>query len=315
MKEHAILPSDKSVLGQLKKIDRFSRLSDGDLQLFVREGTIREYESKEVIVEEFMKESFVYLLLSGSLVMQKNGRAIGAMTKLGDVFGDMDFLGGASRATSVVASSKTVVLAIDTSFVDKEIHGAQVYYSYLVYRIFAEAQAVQLHEQLLENERLEAELASMRKNVKGVVKTRANEEVVDLNGKKVLIVDNNETTRKRLRTIVVSELNCNKVFEVNSGDKAVSFLKDNVVDLIFAELNMPKMSGLELLEKVKKMINAENCPFIVYCSEAKTSIEKIKQAADEDVTHYKSTQCIALPFTAKTVIEKVRKTLQSAGKR
>lgn len=315
MKEHAVLPSDKSVLEQLKKNNRFSRMSDGDLQLFVREGTIREYEPKEVVVEEGNRESLVYFLLTGSLEMQKGGRVVGALTRLGDVFGDMDFLGGAARETTVIATAKTAVLAIDTSFVGKDIHGAQVYFSYLFYRIFAEAQAVLFLDQLQENERLETELAGMRKNVKGSATSRAIDKAVDLNGKKVLIVDNNETTRKRLRTIVVSELNCNKVFEANSGDKAISFLKDNAVDLIFAELNMPRMSGLELLDKVKKMMNAENFPFVVYCSEAKTSIEKIKQAADEDVTHYKSTQCIALPFTAKTVIEKVRKTLQNAEKK
>jgi len=268
-----------------------------------------------VISEEGGKESFIYFLLSGALEMQKNGRGIGTLTRLGYVFGDMDFLGGTARATSVVATAKTVVLAIDTSFVGKGIHGAQVYYSYLFYRIFAEVQAEQFKEQVLDIERLEAELASMRQPAKGGAKKKADEKALDLKVKKVLIVDGNETTRKRLRTIVTGELNCNKVFAANSGDKAIAFLKDNAVDLIFAEQNMPRMSGLELLDRVKKMMSAENFHFVVYCSEAKTSIEKIKQAADEDVTHYKSTQCIALPFTANTVIEKVRKTLQNAEKK
>jgi len=314
MKEFIVRPDDENILALLKKIERFSEISEKDLQLFVKAGKIREYQPNETVIKEGDIDSWAYFLLSGTLRIHKKGKDVGTLRRLGDVFGEMDSLGGSSRTSSVTAVSKAITLGIDTSFVNDQLQGDKVYFSYMIYRIFAEVQAVRLRAQIEENERLESELLKMQKSTGVSIKSSASCDNLDLSNKKILIVDQNESVRKMLKTILMRELNCSKVFEVINGDKAVSFLIENEVDLIISELDLPKMSGLELLDNVKQMMGLENTPFIVYCSESKSSIDKLKKAADDQITHYKSTQCIVLPFTANTVIAKVKKTFASVDK-
>ena len=315
MKEFNVVPDDNNVLSLLKKINRFNKISDKDLQLFIKAGKIREYEPKETIIKEGNIDSWAYFLLSGTLKIQKKGADIGTLKRLGDVFGEMDSLGGTSKTTSVISDSKSIILAIDTSFVNKQLEGEEIYFSYMIYRIFAEVQAVRLLDQIQENEKLKTELTNIKKGVKTAKNSMGKVVEIDLYGKKILLVDHKESTRKMLKTILTTELNCNNVFEVVSGEKAVIFLIENTVDLIVAELNMPDMSGLDLRDNVKKMLSVKDIPFIIYCSESKSSIDKIKKAADDGITHYKSTQCMILPFTANTVIEKVKNTFLKANKK
>ena len=46
--------------------------------------------------------------------------------------------------------------------------------------------------------------------------------------------------------------------------------------------------------------DVKDIPFIIYCSE--TSSDRMKPAVDDGITHYKITQCIIKPFTARRKI-------------
>lgn len=66
---------------------------------------------------------------------------------------------------------------------------------------------------------------------------------------KILIVDDNKDYLDVLEMIFESfGYEC---FSVNSGEKAIEYLYGNKCDLIISDYLMEKMSGMELLEKVK----------------------------------------------------------------
>lgn len=313
MKEFTTPPGDKKALRLLKKVDRFNEISEKDLPLFVKLGKFREYEPKETIISEGAEESLAFFLLSGAVKILKSGREIGVLQEPGEVFGEMDSIGGTPRTASVISTSKTLVLAIDTSIFNKPLRKEQINFSFIVQRIFAETLAIRLCRQVQENDRLATELNKKSRSKSAAKKVSSYPADQDFSDKTILVVDHVESRRKRLEAIIKKELNCFKVFEVTNGHRALALLDQEKVDLIIAELNMTKMSGFELLEKVKKTVGVENTPFIIVCSE--TSVDKIKQAAEEDITHFKSTQCIVTPFNANTVIDKVKTTFQKADKK
>ncbi|MBZ4665444.1 response regulator [Mahella sp.] len=69
----------------------------------------------------------------------------------------------------------------------------------------------------------------------------------------VLIVDDDKLARKGLISMMPWEFyGMEVVGDVPNGARALEFLKNNVVDLMFVDLAMPVMSGIELMREVRK---------------------------------------------------------------
>lgn len=68
---------------------------------------------------------------------------------------------------------------------------------------------------------------------------------------KVLIVDDDEIIREFIQKSM--DRVGMETFTAPSGSKALDILKNNTIDLIFTDMKMPKMSGLELIKKVKEL--------------------------------------------------------------
>lgn len=66
----------------------------------------------------------------------------------------------------------------------------------------------------------------------------------------ILIADDEKAIRKTLREIL--EYENYKVDEAEDGQKAYDMLKDGEYDVALCDIKMPKMDGLEVLEKLKK---------------------------------------------------------------
>lgn len=75
---------------------------------------------------------------------------------------------------------------------------------------------------------------------------------------KCIIVDDEPLAREGLRGYV-SEIDfLDLVGEFKNGVEANSFLRENSIDLMFLDINMPKLSGLELIK------NLANSPLIIF---------------------------------------------------
>ena len=69
---------------------------------------------------------------------------------------------------------------------------------------------------------------------------------------RLLIVDDEQSIRKLCMT--VGEALGFACFEADSGESALALLEEQPAHVILTDLVMPSMSGLEFLEKVKKML-------------------------------------------------------------
>lgn len=73
-------------------------------------------------------------------------------------------------------------------------------------------------------------------------------------GLKVLVVEDSEHVRYFARQLL-DDLGC-KVIEASSGNEALEVLQEHDVDLVFSDIMMPGMTGLELAQQIKERYSA-----------------------------------------------------------
>ena len=79
---------------------------------------------------------------------------------------------------------------------------------------------------------------------------------------KVLIVDDFAASRKVL-VITLEQLGFDNIEEVSDGNSALVRLKSGLFDLVIMDMDMPKMSGLELLQQIRYDPNLKQIPVLM----------------------------------------------------
>ena len=121
---------------------------------------------------------------------------------------------------------------------------------------------------------------------------------MDLN-MKVLIVDDFATMRRILKNIL-KQIGFSNIAEAEDGKTALVQLKNRKFDLVLCDWNMPEMTGLELLQKVRSDDELKDTPFVMVTAEAHK--DNILDAVKAGVSNY-----VVKPFTAETIEEKLKK--------
>jgi DNA-binding NarL/FixJ family response regulator len=67
---------------------------------------------------------------------------------------------------------------------------------------------------------------------------------------KILIVDDHQLVLDGLRLIIESQADLQLVGEAHNGQEAIDFIKENEVDIILMDLNMPVLNGIEASKKI-----------------------------------------------------------------
>ncbi|MBW2623783.1 MAG: response regulator [Deltaproteobacteria bacterium] len=114
---------------------------------------------------------------------------------------------------------------------------------------------------------------------------------------KILIVDDYVNMRRTIQGIL-RQMGFNNFRHAEDGREAVSVLKAEKIDLIIGDWNMPKMTGIELLQFVRASEALKNIPFIMVTGEA--TRETIVEAAKAQVSGY-----LLKPFPADILIKKI----------
>ena len=73
-----------------------------------------------------------------------------------------------------------------------------------------------------------------------------------MNRNKVVIADDEVLTRKRIRSLVEQYPDYEVVAEASTGHEALDMIKMHRPDLILLDINMPTMTGMEILRSVEK---------------------------------------------------------------
>lgn len=94
---------------------------------------------------------------------------------------------------------------------------------------------------------------------------------------KILVVDDMAAIRTSLREILTEEKH--EVEEAKDGEEALRKLEEEPYDIVFCDVKMPKIDGIELLERVKKA--GITTPFIIISAHGtkETALECIKRGA------------------------------------
>jgi two-component system chemotaxis response regulator CheY len=91
--------------------------------------------------------------------------------------------------------------------------------------------------------------------------------------------------------------------EADDGTTALNVLESQKIDLIISDWNMPKMTGLELLKKVRASTEYKKTPFLMVTAEAQK--QNVIEAVQAGVSNY-----VVKPFTAEAISDKLEKILK-----
>ena len=117
---------------------------------------------------------------------------------------------------------------------------------------------------------------------------------------KVLVVDDFATMRRIIKNIL-RQIGFTNIVEADDGTTAWETLnKDDSIEFIVSDWNMPQMAGIELLRKVRASEEFADLPFLMVTAEAQQ--ENIIEAVQAKVSNY-----IVKPFTPDTLGQKINK--------
>lgn len=93
----------------------------------------------------------------------------------------------------------------------------------------------------------------------------------------ILIVDDSEIIRAVIiKTLKIANIPYNEIFQAGNGIEGLEVLSKEWIDLIFADINMPLMNGLEMIDKIRENELYKNIPIVVISTEgSKTRIEEL----------------------------------------
>lgn len=69
----------------------------------------------------------------------------------------------------------------------------------------------------------------------------------------IVIVDDHFVVREGLKLILETDQRFDVVGEAEDGAKGLDILKEKAPDLVLLDLNMPNMSGLEMLKEMQSL--------------------------------------------------------------
>mgnify|MGYP003638398894 FL=1 len=118
---------------------------------------------------------------------------------------------------------------------------------------------------------------------------------------RILVVDDFQTMR-RIIINLLRQLGFTNVVEAADGKLALERVKDDNIDLVVSDWNMPNMTGLEFLKELRASEEYKSLPFIMVTAEGKK--ENVITAVQAGVNNY-----IVKPFNAATLKEKLSKVI------
>lgn len=114
-------------------------------------------------------------------------------------------------------------------------------------------------------------------------------------GYTVMIVDDSDTIRAMLkRTLGMTRLPFDAILMARNGIEALEQMKEHWLDLVFTDLHMPDMGGIELIEAMQNEPSLKEIPIVVVSTEGSTT--RIEEMRGKGVQGY-----VRKPFTPEGI--------------
>lgn len=118
----------------------------------------------------------------------------------------------------------------------------------------------------------------------------------------ILVVDDSATVRAVIaKTLEIAEVPVNELYQAADGQEGLDALNEHWIDLVFADINMPVMTGIEMVEKMAADGLLKTIPVVIVSTEG--SATRIEQLKAKGVSAY-----IRKPFTPealKNVVDEI----------
>ena len=116
----------------------------------------------------------------------------------------------------------------------------------------------------------------------------------------ILVVDDSQIMRKIISQ-AIAKVGKYNIIEASDGSEAVeTMLKDDSVELILMDWNMPVMTGIDAVKKIR--MNQKKTPIVMVTTEAEK--ERVLEAIKSGANDY-----LAKPFGPKDIQAKLNKFL------
>lgn len=103
--------------------------------------------------------------------------------------------------------------------------------------------------------------------------------------KNILVVDDSSFDRKLIKGALEKKVNCH-VFEAESGDQCFKMIENEKIHLLLLDVLMPKITGTQVLQKIRKKYNALDLPIIMISAKGETTdvVDSLKGGANDYIT-------------------------------
>ena len=118
--------------------------------------------------------------------------------------------------------------------------------------------------------------------------------------KKILIVDDEFDMLQLLKRSLEPDLDC-RIETASSGKDALEMISQQAFDLVLADIKMPEMNGLELLERIKQDYPDLTVVMMTAFGGVETAVQAMRNGAYDFVTK---------PFDHETIIVRLEKALE-----
>ena len=126
-------------------------------------------------------------------------------------------------------------------------------------------------------------------------------------GHRILIIDDSLIVRKVLiKTLGMTRLNIEEILQAENGAVALSLLQETKVDLVFLDINMPVMNGMEFMQHLRRDAKLCRLPVVVISTEGST--DRRQTLFEKEIKAY-----LRKPVTPEQLTETVCSILGGTG--
>lgn len=118
----------------------------------------------------------------------------------------------------------------------------------------------------------------------------------------ILVVDDSAVMRSMIKkTILNSGVEVEQIYEAGNGQEGLDVLAKEWLDILFIDVNMPVMDGMEMLERVRTNPEYVDLPILIVSTESNPERIQIIQKMNAGFVHK--------PFTPEVLRERILEAL------